>query len=71
MRITRTSTLTGVTHTRDIPVKPEDLGAWLVGGMLIQSALPYLSAEDREFLLSGTTPEEWATLMPEEDDNDG
>lgn len=28
-------------------------------GALMQNAFPFLSAEEREFLISGTTPEEW------------
>jgi hypothetical protein len=30
--------------------------------------LPHLSADDREFLLTGTTPEEWNDAFPENDD---
>lgn len=28
-------------------------------GTLIQTAMPYLTADQREFLISGITPEEW------------
>jgi len=35
--------------------------AWK-GGELIQNAMPNLSADEREFLMTGITPEEWATM---------
>lgn len=34
-------------------------------GLLIQQAFPELSADDREFIMTGLTPADWATL-PEE-----
>ncbi len=34
-------------------------------GTLVQDALPELSAEDREFLISGISPEGWNSLNPE------
>jgi hypothetical protein len=38
---------------------------WLEG-MLIQDALPDLPTEDREFLISGISPDGWKILMGEE-----
>lgn len=37
-------------------------------GMLIQDALPELSAEDREFLISGISPEGWEQAFGKEED---
>ncbi|WP_157186615.1 hypothetical protein [Nocardia jiangxiensis] len=34
----------------------------------IQRALPFLDAEHREFLISGTTPEEWREIFGEDDE---
>lgn len=59
MRITRVSTLTGKTHTREIDCTSWQLKKWEEGA-LIQNAMPRVSAEDREFVISGITPEEWA-----------
>jgi len=59
MHITKKSGLTGKVHTRDIPVKPEDYADWQFGQNSIQECIPYLSADDREFLMTGITPEEW------------
>jgi hypothetical protein len=34
-----------------------------LNGMLIQDAFPHLSADEREFLLNGTTPEMWNEIF--------
>lgn len=36
--------------------------AWL-GGALIQNAMPNVSLDDREFLISGYSPEGWNSLF--------
>lgn len=59
MQITRTSLLTGKEHTREIDVTHGQLERWSQGG-LIQEVIPHLSPDDREFLMTGSTPEEWA-----------
>ena len=66
MLITRTSMLSGKETTMDIDCTEEQLNAWL-GGMYIQDAMPNVPAEQREFLISGTTPEEWSAMFPEEE----
>lgn len=35
-------------------------------GLLIQEAFPYLSSDEREFLISGTTKQEWDQMFPTE-----
>jgi hypothetical protein len=59
MLITKRSLLTNLNHTRDVPVTDEELLEWEESGRPIQIALSFLSAEDREFLQTGITPEEW------------
>jgi len=39
--------------------------AWQ-GGELIQNAMPNLTADEREFLMTGITPEEWAVMSEDE-----
>ena len=58
MKITMTSILSGKTTTKDIDVEPEQVKAWQ-NGVLIQDAMPKLSASDREFIMLGITQEEW------------
>ena len=40
------------------------LQRWL-GGQLIQHAFPELSADQREFLMTGITPEKWDVMFKE------
>ena len=58
MQITKVSKMTGKEHTREIAITPEQIARWQ-GGAYIQDVCPHLSPDDREFLISGTTPEEW------------
>jgi hypothetical protein len=37
-------------------------------GMLIQDAFPMLSVDEREFIMTGLTPEIWDSMMHEEDE---
>ena len=61
MRIAMQSMLTGNITTREIPVTNWQIIQWRHGA-LIQDVMPDLSAEDREFIKTGITPEEWSTL---------
>ena len=71
MLITRVSQMSGIERTRDIDVTEEQLKQWQDGEM-IQKVMPHLSLDDREFLITGITQEEWDTLSPpDEDNNDG
>lgn len=64
MLITKMSLLTGRTHAREIDITPEQYDRWRGGyGGMIQDQFPHLSVDDREFLLSGSTPEEWAAAF--------
>jgi hypothetical protein len=58
MKITRKSGLTGEINTRDLDITPKQYTQYL-SGTLAQLAFPHLSADDREFLITGITPEEW------------
>jgi hypothetical protein len=60
--------LTGKVHTRDIAVSPLELDAFHAGQVSVQEFFPYLTDDEREFLVSGITPEEWASLPGEADD---
>ena len=61
MKITRTSPFSGMTHTLEINVTQEQLDAW-EGGRLIQDVMPNLTADQREFIKTGLTDEDWKQL---------
>ena len=58
MRISKKSIISGKVRTREIAVTSAQLAAWR-NGALIQTCMPLLSNDDREFLINGITPEEW------------
>ena len=62
MLITRTSPISGATHSLEVNCTPEQLAAW-EGGVLIQDALPNVDAPLREFIKSGITPQEWISMF--------
>lgn len=70
MQITMRSPLSGKHSTRDIAITQEQLDAWNAKcaslPSLIQDAFPHLSDDDREFMLTGITPEEWDEHFSEE-----
>ena len=59
--IERTSPFTGMVNEMEIKLDPNDYVNWK-NGVNIQDAFPYLTADEREFIKTGITPEDWATL---------
>jgi len=53
------SMMTGKINNMLLPTNQGVIEYWLASGDLIQNVMPDLSAEQREFLMSGMTPEEW------------
>lgn len=49
----------------DIPITDEQLAAWM-NGQLIQNVMPNISADEREFLKTGITPDEWESVFNDE-----
>ena len=70
MQITRTSPVSGITRSLEIPCTEEQMAAYK-DGALIQIAFPDLTADQREFILTGITKDEWDTLFKETDELDG
>ena len=67
----RTSQLTGTEHIRPIPMSRQEYAECLErwqAGLLIQQAFPTLSPDDREFIMTGVTPEEWDAAFPPDSD---
>ena len=65
MKITRKSPISAQITEMDINVTEEELNAWR-RGVLIQHAMPNVSPEEREFIVSGITPQEWNDLFSED-----
>ena len=65
MLITKKSMFSGEWNTIDIPVSQWQIDAW-ESGTLIQDAMPNISADNREFLKTGVTPEEWINTFGSE-----
>lgn len=68
MLIERISELSGLPHTMEIPVTAEQIEQWQKSGELVQRAFPHLNSEQREFLMTGITSEEWDACFTEEED---
>ena len=58
MKLSRISALTGRTRTWELPITEQQYMDYMLGDGLIQHVLPELSADQREFLINGITPEE-------------
>lgn len=68
MEITRTSMLSGSVNTREINITTEQLDR-IKQGELIQRVCPDLSEDEREFLITGITANEWDQAFSEEADD--
>lgn len=66
MIIERKSVISGIVRQRDLDVTLEQIARWQ-GGELIQNVFPHLSPSDREFIVTGTTDDEWEQLNVCED----
>ena len=61
INITRISPVTAAVKTLELDITMDQYSRWR-GGELIQNAMPNLSADDREYIMTGMTPEDWAKL---------
>ena len=61
MIIHRRSLISGKTNTMDLPVTEEQIETWQNGG-LIQDVFPELAPDEREFIKTGITSDEWQKL---------
>lgn len=70
MLITKVSMLTNKVRTMDLDVTEEQMAKWNEGKTLVQRVFPHLTADEREFILSGITPEEWTEAFAEPDETE-
>lgn len=64
MLITKRSPVTGKNNTIDLLITDEQFRRWKMGEDHIQNIMPHLTSSEREFLISGCTELDWATLFP-------
>jgi hypothetical protein len=66
VNLTQVSILSGVRHTLPIPLArvtfERALIAWRAGA-LIQDSFPTLTEDQREFIKTGITPQEWGAIF--------
>lgn len=60
------SQLTGTLHVMELPITEEEFAlayeAW-ANGMVLQEAFSTLNADEREFVKTGITPDEWEEMF--------
>ena len=66
MQITRKSQMSGKINAMEINITPEQYASFQKDNRPIQKIFPNLSAGEREFILTGTTPKEWDEMFGED-----
>lgn len=69
MKITRVSQVSGKERALDLNVTEKQMSRFEKGEESIQVIFPMLSADEREFILTGTTPKEWDSIFPEDEES--
>lgn len=64
--VERISFLTGKVRTMKLPVLEENIYLYKMDAK-IQKCFPHLTEDDREFIMTGSTPEEWDEHMKGEE----
>lgn len=67
MLIQRRSVLSGNINEMDLDITDSQLEMWL-NGFMVQDAFPHLSADEREFLISGMSVPEQEWFFKNEDE---
>ena len=70
MNVTRVSMMSGIEHTLDLPVTTEQLERYAQGGVLLQDVFPTLTPDEREFIKTGITPQEWDEMFAIEEEGE-
>jgi hypothetical protein len=66
VKITRISPFSGKENTQELDITMLEHMKW-VEGTVIQHAMPRLTADEREFVMTGILPAEWDSMMGEEE----
>jgi len=68
VRVHKQSCITGKHHSMVLPTRQGNLEHWIDTGTLVQDAFPHFDDDQREFLISGITPEEWDETFGSEEE---
>lgn len=66
--VIRYSLLSGKFNKAIIQMTEKEYRNWHDKKILIQDALPQLDDDEREFLMTGYTPDDWTKMFPPEDE---
>jgi len=66
MIVERMSPFSGKHNKMDLNFTVQQWEAWCAG-TLIQKAMPQLSPDEREFIMTGITPQEWDKFLKDTD----
>ena len=64
MKVTRKSPLTHEINSMDLDITAEQVIRW-DRGELIQDVFPHLTPDEKEFIQTGITPEDWNEMVGE------
>lgn len=63
VRVHKQSVITGNHNSMVLPTRQGELEHWEENMTLVQDAFPHFDENQREFLISGATPDEWDELF--------
>ncbi len=69
MLIKKKSILDGIERSMELDITEDQLARWK-GGELIQNVFRQLAPDEREFLMTGITPEQWEDIYGGYDDDE-
>ena len=67
--ITKSGICTVTNKEYSVTCKMKDYEDW-IAGKYIQDAMPYLTDDQRGFMITGFTPDEWNEIFSEDDDDE-
>ena len=59
VRVTMRNVFTGRLNSMELPIREGQILFWKASGTPIQRVFPHLSADQREFLMTGVTPQDF------------
>ena len=67
IKITKKSMLSNIVRTQEFEMTPTQYATYCKGTSTVQTIFPELTRNEREFLISGITAQEWEDTMNEDE----